>query len=307
MRCRFELVLYGDDAVRLRAAGEEALEEIVRLDAQLSAFNPASEISEINARAHEEPVRIDPRLVRLLKRLAELSRITNGAFDPTVAPLMRCWGFRGERPSEGVPSAEEIRAALDSVGMEHVEIDEDSSSVRFLKPGMSLDLGAVGKGYAIDRAAACLRELGIGCAFLHGGTSTSYGLGKPPGGVGWSVRVSCGDGLPQAPAVFHLRDTALSVSAVHGREVRIGGKTYGHVIDPRTGQPVRGTLLAAVTADSGTDAEALSTALLVLGPQWLSELARADPRAEALVLRRDSDAGVVRVSRLSNGQVTSEE
>lgn len=299
------MVLYGEDPVRLRAAGEEALEEIVRLDAQLSLFNPASEISEINARAYEQSVRVDPRLVRLLKRLAELSRITHGAFDPTVGPLMRCWRFRGDAPADAAPRAEEVQAVLDCVGMAHVHIDEDNSCVRFSRPGMSLDLGAMGKGYAIDRAVACLRELGIGCAFIHGGTSTSYGLGTPPEAEAWSVGVDCRDVEIPARAVFGLRDAALSVSAPHGREVLAGGRRYGHVIDPRSGQPVQGTLTAAVSADSGTEAEVFSTALLVLGPDWLSELGRIMPRAEALVVRREGE-GEIRAYRLTSGQVTSE-
>ncbi|MGQ9524003.1 MAG: FAD:protein FMN transferase [Armatimonadota bacterium] len=303
MRCRFELVLYGDDPVRLRAAGEEAMEEVVRLDAQLSAFDPASEISDVNARAYREPVRIDPRLVRLLKRLAELSRLTHGAFDPTVAPLMRCWGLRDEH-ADRPPAPGELKSALDLVGMGHVEIDEDSSSVRFRRRGVNLDLGAVGKGYAVDRAVACLRELGIDRAFIHGGTSTSYGLGTPLTAQGWSVavdRTRVGGG---EPVIFCLKDSALSVSAPHGREVRVGDTVYGHVIDPRTGQPVKRILLAAVRTSSATEAEVFSTALSVLGAQWLPELARIAPEAEALVVWRDDDADGARTARLLGGKVT---
>src|SRR5438876_11856175 len=139
MATRFELLLPGEDHVRLRAAGEEALGEIERLEAQLSFYRASSEISDLNARAAKEPVAVDPRLFRLLQRAQALSEATEGAFDITVAPLMRCWGFVGGTGRLSDP--DELEAARSVVGMQRVELDEESFTVRFASEGVTLDLG----------------------------------------------------------------------------------------------------------------------------------------------------------------------
>ncbi len=283
MATRFELALYGDDSVLLRAAGEEALAEIARLEAQLSLYRPESEISHLNARAADGPVPVDPRLFALLARARRLSEETGGAFDITVAPLVRCWGFMGAGGS--VPSEEEIAAARARVGMSHVLLDEESFTVRFDRPGMMLDLGAIGKGYAVDRAIRLLWDNGIRSALLHGGTSTVYGLGAPPDGDAWTVAIRRPFATDPDDHLTHvsLRDAALSVSAPHGKAFEADGRRYGHVLDPRTGRPAETAILAAVLSSSTTDSDALSTALLVLGAEGVSHLTSHYPEADAFV------------------------
>ena len=281
MATRFEILLHGEDEVRLRAAGEEALDEVERLEAHLSLYRPSSEISRVNARASLESVRVEPSLFRLLQHAQMLHRECGGAFDITVAPLVRCWGFMGGMGR--MPDEEEIAEARARVGMEHVALGEDDFTVQFLQDGMKLDLGAIGKGYAVERAAEILREAGVASALVHGGTSTVHAVGSPPDAEAWKVAVqspeakttsarelsqadaslqSLGDGLL---AVVPLKDEAMSVSAVHGRSFVAEEKTYGHVIDPRTGCPAQNALLAAVVLPSATETDALSTALLTLG------------------------------------------
>lgn len=289
MRCRFEVVLYGDDPVRLRAAGEEAIKEILETEKLLSRFLPGSDISRVNSQAHRMPVRVDPRTFAVLKHAAALSEETRGAFDPTVGPLMACWGFR-EEPVSAAPSSAEIEEALRLVGMRHLELDDENSTIRFLRPGMSLDMGAFGKGVAIDRAVRILREAGIKSAFVHGGTSTAYGLGSPPNTEGWSTAVRHPLKPDEQLYTFTLKNSALSVSAPHGRTVMLDGRTYGHVVDPRSGRPVEGALLAAATAESAADAEAFSTAALVLNSSCLEELASRRPGLELLVVRRQNNS-----------------
>jgi thiamine biosynthesis lipoprotein len=269
MATRFEVVLAGDDPVRLRAAGEEALREVERLEARLSLFRPGSEISDLNTRAAQEPVRVAPDLFALLALAQELTQGTQGAFDITVAPLVRCWGFMGG--SGRMPPAEEIAEARARVGMHLVELDAAARTVRFARPGVMLDLGAIGKGYAVDQAVEILREAGVESALVHGGTSTVYGLGRPPEGEAWMVAVEESGGEGREPGhrqpsqQVALRDRALSVSAVWGKSFQAEGKVLGHVLDPRLGQPVTGAKMAAVVLPSATETDALSTALLVLG------------------------------------------
>jgi thiamine biosynthesis lipoprotein len=267
MATRFEIVLHGEDDVALRAAGEAALDEIERLEAQLSLFRETSEITLVNARAAIEPVRVSAPVFALLQRAQALSRETDGAFDVTVAPLMRCWGFH---QGEGrVPEATELERIRRQVGWSLVELDEASQTVRLARPGVRLDLGAIGKGYAVDCGVEVLRDAGVTSAFLHGGTSTAYGLGAPPDAEHWTValpRSALGPQLPENELTrVTLGDEALSVSAIWGRSFGADGRTYGHVMDPRSGAPVEGALLAAVAGPNAADTDAWSTALLVLG------------------------------------------
>jgi thiamine biosynthesis lipoprotein len=270
MATRFELVLYGDDPIRLRAAGEQALHEIERLEGQLSFYRADSEVAWINSRAAEGPVRIDPRLFHLLMRCADLSKKTDGAFDVTVGPLMRAWGFADGSPR--VPDRSALAAVRNVVGMQNVELYEEDFTVRFKQRGVEIDLGGYGKGYAVERAASILRENGITSALLHGGTSSVFAVGAPPLEAGWKIALSAPFGGGENQTTIELKDSGLSVSAAHGKSFNVDGCMYGHVLDPRTGEPARGALAAAVTGPSPSVCEALSTALLVLGESWGPEL-----------------------------------
>jgi FAD:protein FMN transferase len=288
MATRFELLLHGTDAVRLRAAGEEALAEVERLEAQLSLYRADSEISGINRRAAEEAVRVEPRLFHLLKHCAAFSRATDGAFDITVGPLMRAWRFSGD--TGAVPSAAELEAARRLVGIANVELDADRLAVRFKQPAMQLDLGAYGKGYAIERAIDSLKENGVTSALLHGGTSSIAVIGRPPHQSRWRIQLSEPFKAGDSFITVELADEALSVSAIHGKAFTADGRTYGHVIDPRTGEPVNRALAAAVAGQSASTCEVLSTALLVLGPAWLPEMSARFVGYRGAVAFQDDDA-----------------
>jgi thiamine biosynthesis lipoprotein len=338
MATRFELVLHGANEVALQAAGEEALEEISRLEAQLSLYRSTSEMARVNARAAREPVRVEPAFFRLLQQAQRLHQESGGAFDVTIGPLMRCWGF--VRDTGRFPTSEELAEARANVGMHLVELDPKEFTVRFARPGVMLDLGAIGKGYAIERAVEILREDGVTSALLHGGTSTVHALGQPPNGDVWKVAIefssiadaaasyplagvrpsSAAGASPRAAAsgtanaapasvvsapedgrtpsgdsvllsAVPLRDEALSVSAVWGKAFQSDEKIYGHVIDPRTGQPADNAMLAAVVVPSATEADALSTALLTLGREGLGQLGAVRPGARLLVAGRAPGAG----------------
>ena len=283
MACRFELVLQGEDEPWLRAAGEEALREIERLETQLSRFLPASDVSRINARAAAEAVPVEPWLLDLLKKSLRLHEATNGAFDLTVGPLMQAWGFYGE--GGRVPDADALAQARRRTGMRLVELDESQSAVRFAEDGVALDFGAIGKGYAVDEAMRILREAGVGRAFLHGGTSTMYGLGNPADAEAWNVAIVDPRAPDEPVSVVGLRDEALSVSAASGKSFEFEGVCYGHVMDPRLGKPVRGAMLAATVTASAATGDAVSTALLVHArpfPEYRSLIIEQDPRRRIL-------------------------
>ncbi len=280
MATRFEFVLHGDNPVALRAAGEEALEEIDRLEKRLSLYRPGSEIAQLNTRAAREAVRVTPEVFALLEHAQRLQAETAGAFDITIAPLVRCWGFMGGTGK--LPAPEEIADARSQVGMQHVQLDPHNCTVRFLREGVMLDLGAIGKGYAVGQAAEILRAAGVMSALIHGGTSTVFAMGSPPGEAFWKVAIETPPaaaglaGFPELPAI-PLRDEAMSVSAIWGRCFESGGRSFGHVIDPRTGQPVNRALLAMVALPSATDTDALSTALMTLGAAGHDSIYRSRP------------------------------
>jgi FAD:protein FMN transferase len=282
MATRFELVLHGENTTRLRAAGEAALKEVERLEAHLSLYRPTSEIARVNALAARQPVRVSPSVFRLLQHARQLQGESGGAFDITVAPLVRCWGFM--HGAGRVPEPAEIEAARSRAGMAHVMLDEENYSVRFDQEGVMIDLGAIGKGHAIDCAAETLREAGVTSALLHGGTSTVYGLGAPPGAEGWKIAIAPAPDQPPHQIAVVLRDNALSVSAVWGRSFVAGGKKYGHVIDPRTGWPVNNAVQAVVALSSATETDALSTALLVVGLEGHEAISRLRPDMRTVVV-----------------------
>jgi thiamine biosynthesis lipoprotein len=293
MATRFEIVLPGDDSARLRAAAEEALDEIERLEAQLSLFRPTSEIANVNARAAHEPVRVSPETFRLLQHAARLSAETGGAFDITIAPLMRAWGFVNDSGHLAEPG--QLAAARASVGMNLVQLDAETHAVRFARPGVMLDLGAIGKGYAVGRAAELLRDVGIFSALVHGGTSTACAIGRPPDAGAWRIAVEYPRTSTELSgpllANIELCDEALSMSAGWGKSFQANGRNYGHVLDARTGEPANNALLAVVVTKCATETDALSTALLTLGPAGMNSISALRPGLRAIVVADGGDSG----------------
>jgi len=292
MATRFEIVLRGENPVALQAAGEEALDEIEQIEAQLSLYQPTSEVSRLNALAARERVRVTPDLFRLLQQAKQLSHETRGAFDITIAPLVRCWGFMGGTGK--TPSREALAEARSLVGMDLVELNEEDFTVRFVREGVMLDFGAIGKGYAVERAVALLREAGVTSALVNGGTSTVYALGKPPGAGCWKVALEFPvkdvlDTPREHLATVSLHDEAMSVSAVWGKSFQSGGKTLGHVLDPRNGEPASRAMFAAVALPSATETDALSTALLIEGKAGIDQITGLRPGTRALVANRTEE------------------
>jgi thiamine biosynthesis lipoprotein len=301
MGTRFEIVADGDDEANLRTACEAARAEIDECDARLTLFEPGSFLSYINAHAAKRPVQLDDDLFELIAESIAVHRASLGAFDITLAPLMRAWGFHEQTAStqrdihsRGCISADAPHQTPSSssadlpFGMSDLELNEAQRTISFRREGMALDLGGIAKGHALDLAAAVLRESGVGSALLHGGTSTIIAINAshtPAGADHWPVGLG-----PERPGItVKLRDAALSVSAPHGRTVHMDGAELGHIIDPRNGAPARGTRLAAVVAPSARLADAWSTALLVLGRR-----PPAIPDSFTTLIARDTDEGVDR-------------
>ncbi len=290
MGCEFELVLAGQEPDELLAAGYEALEEIDRIGQQLSHYLAISDLSYLNAMGGRSPVRVEPRLYELLERARELSEETGGAFDPTIGPLVKLWGFY--QNDGAVPPPEAIAWTLQVVGMKHLIFDPEWNSIQFDREGIELNLGAIGKGYAVQRAADLLRERGVENALIHGGSSTICALGAPPGEEHWLVGLRHPERPSERLGTIRLRDEALSTSGGYEQFFVANGRTYSHLLDPRTGYPAEGLLSASVITPGGTESDALSTAFFIMGIEGATEYCQTHPEARAVL-----------VSRRENGQL----
>ncbi len=259
MACRVEVVVSGAQASALRSA-RAALDEADRLEAMLTVFRDTSALVHVNRSAAQQPVAVPSELFELLQRSLTLHRDTDRAFDISSTPLSRCWGFL--RREGRLPMPAEIDAARACVAMDAMTLDAADSTVFFRHRGLELNLGAIGKGYVLDRMAAGLRNSGVGDALLSAGRSSVIAIGGERPGWRVDLRSLVRD---EVLGRLVLRDAALGTSGAGDQYFELNGVRYGHVLDPRTGWPASGVRSASVVTDSAADADALSTAFLVGG------------------------------------------
>ncbi len=262
---------------------EAAFDEIHRLEALLTVFRDDSEVSRLNREAEHRPVRVDDDLLSVLRTGLQLSRLTGGAFDLTSAPLSRGWGFLAR--SGRVPSDGEIEGMLSRVGWHHLKLDEAASTVRFHRP-LELNLGAVGKGFALDRAAA-IASRRLPSFLMHAGHSTILVGGPGPDGDGWPIGLRNPRRQDTDFAVVTLREGALSMSGAAEQKFAARGREYGHIIDPRSGRPARTHLSAIAVAPTAAVADALSTAFYLMSAGEVESFCRDHSRIGAVLLSRD--------------------
>ncbi len=265
MACVYAIEAYGSNAEILPAILDEAFDEVDRIDRLMSHYKADSALSAINRDAARGPVKVNEELFDFIAEAMRYQRDSGGAFDITVGPLMKSWGFFD---GEGrVPSKAELADVRSRVGGAHVVLEAASRTIAFDRPGVELDLGGIAKGYAVDRVVRVLRQRRIDAALISAGGSTIYGLGAPPGRDAWDVAIQDPINQRRIALDLQLKDRALSVSGSAEKSFEADGVTYSHIMDPRTGGPVQGVLSVAVLARSGTAGDALDNALFVLGPE----------------------------------------
>ena len=257
-----------DNLIQQKAeeAAQTAFEVIEQADQRLSDWDEQSELMLAQAQAWPDPVSVSQALWQDLSLAQHYHHITHAAFDITVGPLLRLWGFRGEGVTQR-PSESDLVAARQKVGMHLIKLHPNSLRMQFSQPGMQLDFGGIGKGIAVDQAATVLSRLGITIAAIDC-DSSSYFIGSPPGSDrGWPVLLRHPRDPEQVMTALWLKDQGLSTSGDDQQYFEVDGKRYSHILDPRTGRPV--TVLGSLTVIAGnaTAADAWSTALMVLEPQ----------------------------------------
>ena len=298
MACRFQVFFNAGQYDRATETALAAFDLIDSLEGQMTAYRATSQISDINRRAASKAVEVEPRLFELLSCAVGLSGETNGAFDITSGPLSRLWGFK--RRAGTVPDVTELAITLTHVGSQRLEIDPLRRTVRFLADRMELNLGAIGKGYALDRAAALLQADGIHDFLWHGGQSSVLARGSRSTGTTetrvWSVGVNNPLNATGRLAEIFLHDRALATSGSSQQFFRHRGKRYGHILDLRTGWPAEGVFSATVLAPTAAEADALSTAFYVLGVEPAMEYCRSHAGIAALLLVPSRDGSAIELA-----------
>lgn len=286
MATQFQLLVVAGVDDSANAAASTALDEIQSLEAQLSIYREDSEVSAINRRAAAGPVAVEPQLLDLLRRADRISLETGGAYDVTSGPIIDLWQAARRVPT--IPDAAAIAAVLTSVGSRHLGIDLASGTVRFGVPGMKLNLGAIGKGYALDRSATRLVDRGIEHFLWHGGQSSVLCRGSAKGpalpAAGWIIGVGHPLKSGRRLAELVVRNRAVGTSGAGFQFYRHEGKRYGHILDPRTGWPAEGVFSVTVLAPSAAEADALSTAFYVLGYDGAADYCTSHPDVGFLML-----------------------
>lgn len=307
MACQFEVLLCPGQHEQGVAAAVAALDVVEELESQMTVYREQSEIMRVNRSAAAGPVPVEPRLFQLLQLALRLDVETGGAFDITTSPLTRAWGFFQRKGA--IPGEADLHAALACVGSRHLQLDPQCHTVHFLQPGLEINLGAIGKGYALDRCAEQLRAAGVENFLVHGGRSSVLARGSHGDAqmqAGWEVGVQ--DPLrPSRPlARILLRDRALGTSGSGTQFFRHLGKRYGHILDPRTGRPAEGVRSATVVAPTAAEADALSTAFYVNGADWAADYCRRHSGYAMLLLQQEADEEPVKIRHegFAEGELT---
>jgi len=270
----------------------EALDGLEALEQQMSVFRPDSQIQQINHQAAFGPVEVEERLFGLLELAGQIYQMTEGAFDLTATPLWEIWGFARRQPR--IPTEAELAQARQRVGWQYVQLNPADRTIRFTRPGLQLNLGSIGKGYAVDRCAEVLLAAGIEDFLIHGGQSSVLAHGqrrdRPPG-TGWPVGLRHPLRPHQRLGELDVKDRALGTSGSGVQFFSAGGRRWAHIIDPRTGMPGEGVLSVTVLAPTAAEADALATGLFLLGVEKTRQLCQHRPELAAIFVVPSRQSG----------------
>lgn len=278
MATTFEVVIRGGDKAYAKSAARAAFDEVKRIEGELSRFIPSSDVSQINRLRAGESLRVGIAAFDCLGLAKEVHADTGGAFDVTIGALMSCW--RREDGSARTPSAAELTTARKRTGMGLLRTDEAAHTVGPTVDGVQVDLGGIGKGYAVDKMVEVLRDWSVGEALVHAGESSVSAMGS------WDVALR--DPQKQTEVLEHL---ALCDRAFSGSGLSLQGQ---HILDPRTGRPVEGKLATWALAPSAALSDALSTAFMAMSAGQIGQYCAAHPEVSAATLRTDVARRLIR-------------
>ena len=297
----FEVTIYAADKYIAEKAFNDVFQEINRLDYLMSNYKKESVLSRLNKNASAEPTVCNKELANVIEQSLQYSEITDGAFDITIGPLMKKWGFFKKQGR--IPGKEELESVLESVSYKNIIIEEKVEktlaknpvtvkTVFFKNTGTQIDLGGIGKGYAVDMAARVLKQNGISSALINF-AGNIYAFGTPPGKDSWVIGLQHPRESEGLLGSFAITDKAVSTSGDYEKFFTIEGKRYSHIIDPRTGNPVKGVVSVTIVTDNATRADALSTGVFVLGAKKGMDLIEQLKDVEGIIIYEDANSKLI--------------
>lgn len=291
-----EISVYSNDEKIAGKAIDAALDEMERMDRIMSNYKDDSELSLLNKKAAKSSVPCDKELLDVIKISQYYSELSEGAFDITISPIVALWGFFDEKGH--IPSDKEIEDILPAVSYKNIVIDDkragskDLCTISYKNDQTQIDLGGIGKGYAVDKAMEIMKKFDIDNACVNLGGNISV-LGAPAGKNVWKVGVQHPRDSNEILGYLELKNEATATSGDYERFFEIQGKRYSHIIDPRTGKPVSGVMATTIVAPKGTEVDALSTSVFVLGPEKGLKLIGKIPGAGALIMYEGKDGKIM--------------
>ncbi len=297
-----EITALGEDRDILEAAVTDAFSEMKRIEAGLSFYLGDSEVSRINRSAGIEPVEVDEETLGLIQESIRISELSGGAFDITFAPLKEMWNYKS--PPKRLPTEEELKPYLARVGYNKIKVDPSGGRVYLERTGMRIDLGAIAKGYAVDRAILILEKAGVDKALVNaGGDLRVKGMVR---GRAFQIGIQDPEDQSRILGKIRIEDKGVATSGDYERFFTLDGERYSHIIDPRTGFPAKGSRSVTVIADTSMYADALATAVFVLGPERGISLIESLQGVEGIIIcetgERKTSSGLEGAVEWFNGE-----
>lgn len=281
MGSRFDITVVADDSVSGNQSIQIAISEIIRIEKLISSWDSTSQTSLINKNAGIKPVKVDKELFNLIERSIAISKLTDGAFDITYASMDKVWRYDGFMKE--LPSDEVIKNSVSKVGYENIILNKEEQAVYLPKKGMKIDFGANGKGYAADKAKEMLMLRGVTAGIINASGDMNT-WGKQPNGNDWTVAITNPFNKSKAFGILPITNGAVVTSGNYEKFVVLNGKRYSHIIDPRTGYPSNGIISVTVFAKSAELADALATAVFVMGAEVGLDRINQLPNIECIII-----------------------
>lgn len=264
MGSRFDITIVAENKAKANSYIEKAIQEIMRIENLISSWDSNSQTSFINKNAGIKPVKVSKELFELIERCLQVSKITDGAFDISYASMDKIWYF--DKPMNQMPSETEIKNSIRKVGFQNIILNKAEQSVFLKQTGMKIGFGAIGKGYAADKARALLKKQGAPGGIINAsGDLTTWG--KQPDGKDWMVGITNPLNKNKVFSWFPVKNAAVATSGNYEKFVVLNGKQYSHIIDPRTGYPASGVVSVTIFTQSAELCDALATAVFILGKE----------------------------------------
>jgi thiamine biosynthesis lipoprotein len=281
MGSRFDITVVANDSIQANKYIDTAVAEISRIEKLISSWDDNSQTSEINRNAGAKPLKVDKELFNLIERAIGISKLTDGAFDISYASMDRIWQFDGSMTV--MPSEKEIKSSVEKIGYQNIVLDKKNSTVFLKLEGMKIGFGAIGKGYAADKAKTLLISKGVPSGIINASGDMNT-WGKQPNNEDWKVAITNPMNKNKVFALLPITNGAVVTSGNYEKYVNFNGKRYTHIIDPRTGYPSTGIISVTVFAPKAELADALATSVFVMGKEAGLDRINQLPKIECIII-----------------------